>query len=105
VARSGCFSPNRLRLISRFCVRLGSAAAQSSFFEQKPSPDCLTKPLLPILEGVSQNQLGSCAVFVDSQNHASILDAVRLAKPDKTYVYLSPFPKSWSYCWWGTAIR
>lgn len=19
--------------------------------------------------------------------------------------YLSPFPKSWSYCWWGTAIR
>ena len=44
-------------------------------------------PLLPILEGVSADQLGSCAVFVDSQNHASILDAVRLAKPDKTYVY------------------
>jgi len=19
--------------------------------------------------------------------------------------YLAPFPKSWSYCWWGTAIR
>ncbi|MGC2111132.1 MAG: aminotransferase class I/II-fold pyridoxal phosphate-dependent enzyme [Candidatus Korobacteraceae bacterium] len=44
-------------------------------------------PLLPILEGVSADDLGSCAVFVDSQNHASILDAVRLAKPDKTYVY------------------
>lgn len=44
-------------------------------------------PLLPILPGVSADDLGSCAVFVDSQNHASILDAVRLAKPDKTYVY------------------
>jgi 8-amino-7-oxononanoate synthase len=44
-------------------------------------------PLLPILEGVTADDLGSCAVFVDSQNHASILDAVRLAKPDKTYVY------------------
>jgi 7-keto-8-aminopelargonate synthetase-like enzyme len=44
-------------------------------------------PLLPILEGVSADQLGSCSVFVDSQNHASILDAVRLAKPDKTYIY------------------
>jgi glycine C-acetyltransferase len=44
-------------------------------------------PLLPILEGVSGDELGPCAVFVDSQNHASILDAVRLAKPDKTYVY------------------
>jgi 8-amino-7-oxononanoate synthase len=44
-------------------------------------------PLLPILEGVSVDDLGSCAVFVDNQNHASILDAVRLAKPDKTYVY------------------
>ncbi|MFZ3339446.1 MAG: aminotransferase class I/II-fold pyridoxal phosphate-dependent enzyme [Terriglobales bacterium] len=44
-------------------------------------------PLLPILEGVSADELGPCAVFVDSQNHASILDAVRLAKPDKTYVY------------------
>ena len=44
-------------------------------------------PLLPILEGVSASELGPCAVFVDSQNHASILDAVRLAKPDKTYIY------------------
>ena len=44
-------------------------------------------PLLPILEGVSADELGPCAVFVDSQNHASILDAVRLAKPDKTYIY------------------
>lgn len=44
-------------------------------------------PLLPILPGVSADDLGSCAVFVDSQNHASILDAVRLAKPDKTFVY------------------
>jgi glycine C-acetyltransferase len=44
-------------------------------------------PLLPILEGVSADELGSCAVFVDGQNHASILDAVRLAKPDKTYLY------------------
>jgi 7-keto-8-aminopelargonate synthetase-like enzyme len=44
-------------------------------------------PLLPILGGVSAEDLGSCAVFVDSQNHASILDAVRLAKPDKTNVY------------------
>ena len=44
-------------------------------------------PLLPILEGVSAGDLGSCAVFVDNQNHASILDAVRLAKPDKTCVY------------------
>ncbi len=44
-------------------------------------------PLLPILDGVSADELGSCAVFVDNQNHASILDAVRLAKPDKTYVY------------------
>ena len=43
-------------------------------------------PLLPILN-VPADQLGSCAVFVDSQNHASILDAVRLAKPDKTYIY------------------
>ena len=44
-------------------------------------------PLLPILQGVSADDLGSCAVFIDSQNHASILDAVRLAKPDKTNVY------------------
>jgi len=44
-------------------------------------------PLLPILDGVSAEDLGPCAVFVDSQNHASILDAVRLAKPDKTNVY------------------
>lgn len=44
-------------------------------------------PLLPILEGVSADQLRSCAVFADSQNHASILDAVRTAKPDKTYIY------------------
>jgi 7-keto-8-aminopelargonate synthetase-like enzyme len=44
-------------------------------------------PLLPILKDVSADDLGSCAVFVDSQNHASILDAVRLAKPDKTNVY------------------
>lgn len=44
-------------------------------------------PLLPILEGVSESDLGSCAVFVDNQNHASLLDAVRVAKPDKTYVY------------------
>jgi 7-keto-8-aminopelargonate synthetase-like enzyme len=44
-------------------------------------------PLLPVLEGVSADQLGPCSVFVDSQNHASILDAVRLAKPDKTYIY------------------
>jgi 7-keto-8-aminopelargonate synthetase-like enzyme len=44
-------------------------------------------PLLPILDGVSTSKLGSCAVFADSQNHASLLDAVRLAKPDKTYVY------------------
>jgi glycine C-acetyltransferase len=44
-------------------------------------------PLLPILQGASADDLGSCAVFIDSQNHASILDAVRLAKPDKTNVY------------------
>lgn len=44
-------------------------------------------PLLPILNGISASQLGTCAVFADSQNHASLLDAVRLAKPDKTCVY------------------
>lgn len=44
-------------------------------------------PLLPILDGVSARALGSCAVFTDSQNHASLLDAIRLAKPEKTYVY------------------
>ncbi len=47
----------------------------------------LSPPLLPVLDGVSSAELGSSAVFVDNQNHASILDAVRLAKPDKTYVY------------------
>lgn len=47
----------------------------------------VSPPLLPILNGVSARALGSCAVFVDSQNHASLLDAVRLARPDKTYVY------------------
>ena len=44
-------------------------------------------PLLPILEGISSRDLGACAVFFDRQNHASLLDAVRLAKPDKVYVY------------------
>lgn len=44
-------------------------------------------PLLPVLDGVSTRELGSCAVFSDSQNHASLIDAIRLAKPDKTYVY------------------
>lgn len=44
-------------------------------------------PLLPILEGVSSGDLGPSAVFVDDQNHASILDAVRLARPHKTYIY------------------
>ena len=42
-------------------VRLGRCPV--FFFRAKAIPDCSTKPLLPILEGVSQNQLGSCAVF------------------------------------------
>lgn len=44
-------------------------------------------PLLPILSGVSSESLGSCAVFADCENHASLLDAIRLSKPDKTNVY------------------
>lgn len=44
-------------------------------------------PLLPILDGVSSRALGPCAVFFDRENHASLLDAVRLARPDKVYVY------------------
>ena len=37
-------------------------------------------PLLPILEGVSGDQLGPCSVFVDSQSYASILDEKLLPK-------------------------
>jgi 8-amino-7-oxononanoate synthase len=44
-------------------------------------------PLLSILEGISRRSLGTSAVFFDRENHASLLDAVRLAKPDKLYVY------------------
>ncbi|MGO4885974.1 MAG: aminotransferase class I/II-fold pyridoxal phosphate-dependent enzyme [Bryobacteraceae bacterium] len=44
-------------------------------------------PLLSILDGVSSRALGSCAVFFDRENHASLLDAVRLARPGKVYVY------------------
>ena len=44
-------------------------------------------PLLSILEGISKRSLGTSAVFFDRENHASLLDAVRLAKPDKLYVY------------------
>jgi 7-keto-8-aminopelargonate synthetase-like enzyme len=44
-------------------------------------------PLLTILDGVSSRMLGSCAVFFDRENHASLLDAVRLARPEKVYVY------------------
>ena len=47
----------------------------------------LNPPLLPVLGGVSAGDLGSCAAFVDCQVHASLLDAVRLAKPEKTNVY------------------
>jgi 7-keto-8-aminopelargonate synthetase-like enzyme len=44
-------------------------------------------PLLTILKNVSSRALGSCAVFFDRENHASLLDAVRLARPDKVYIY------------------
>jgi len=44
--------------------------------------------LLPVLRSVvSADDFGTSAVFCDEQNHASLFDGIRLARPDKTYCY------------------
>lgn len=47
----------------------------------------VSPPLLSLYPGSLSGDLGDIAVFSDVQNHASILDAIKLARPDKTYFY------------------
>lgn len=47
----------------------------------------VSPPLLSLFPGLFSSDFGDVAVFCDVQNHASILDAIKLARPDKTYVY------------------
>lgn len=47
----------------------------------------VSPPLLHLYPGSLSGDLGDVAVFCDVQNHASILDAIKLARPDKTYFY------------------
>jgi glycine C-acetyltransferase len=45
-------------------------------------------PLLPLFRSfLSTDDLGDSAIFFDEQNHASLFDAIKLARPDKTYLY------------------